>query len=87
MNPTGDIRELNEYLAGILGCDKARVYSELEAILGKIIEKKPLREYGMKEDEAKVFAESVIAGQQRLLNQSYVKFDAEIMEEIYREMY
>ena len=53
----------------------------------KFIEKKPLREYGMKEEESKVFAESVIAGQQRLLNQSYVKFDAEIMEEIYRELY
>ena len=87
LNPSGDICELTEYLADVLGCDKVSVYSELEQILGKIIEKKPLREYGMKEDEAKVFAESVIAGQQRLLNQSYVKFDAEIMEEIYREMY
>lgn len=87
LNPNGDICELNAYLADVLGCDKAKIYSELEEILGKIIEKKPLREYGMKEEEAKVFAESVIAGQQRLLNQSYVKFDAEIMEEIYRDLY
>ena len=87
LNPNGDICELNEYLAGILGCNKESVYSELEGILGKIIGKKPLREYGMKEEEAKEFAESVIAGQQRLLNQSYVKFDAEIMEAIYKELY
>jgi 4-hydroxybutyrate dehydrogenase len=41
----------------------------------------------MKLEEARVFAESCYAGQQRLLNQSYVKFDVEIMEEIYASLY
>ena len=38
-------------------------------------------------DEIKTFAKSVEEAQQRLLNQSYVKFKAEDMEEIYRKLY
>ena len=41
----------------------------------------------MKEEEIRAFAESVEATQQRLLNQSYVKFTADEMEEIYRKLY
>ena len=60
---------------------------ELANVLGKIITKKPLREYGMKPEEARIFAESCWVGQQRLLNQSYVKFDVDVMEEIYAKLY
>ena len=82
--PEGDIGGLNEFLAGILGCGPGRVYREIEELLGSLIHRKPLREYGMKEEEIRAFAESVEATQQRLLNQSYVKFTADEMEEIYR---
>ena len=41
----------------------------------------------LKEDEIESFAVSVEKSQQRLLNQSYVKFDVEEMMEIYRELY
>ena len=54
---------------------------------GKVIAKKPLREYGMKESEIESFAVSVEKSQQRLLNQSYVKFSIEEMMEIYRALY
>ncbi|MBQ8802910.1 MAG: 4-hydroxybutyrate dehydrogenase [Tyzzerella sp.] len=87
LKPDGGLVELNEFLADVLGCEVGVVYDELANVLGKIITKKPLREYGMKPEEARVFAESCDAGQQRLLNQSYVKFDVEIMEEIYRSLY
>ncbi|MBM6686057.1 4-hydroxybutyrate dehydrogenase [Faecalicatena contorta] len=85
--PEGDIGGLNEFLAGILGCGPGRVYREIEELLGSLIQRKPLREYGMKEEEIRAFAESVEATQQRLLNQSYVKFTADEMEEIYRKLY
>ena len=85
--PEGDIGGLNEFLAGILGCGPGHVYREIEELLGSLIQRKPLREYGMKEEEIRAFAESVEATQQRLLNQSYVKFTADEMEEIYRKLY
>lgn len=85
--PDGDIKELTDFLGGILNCETEVVYEELEALMSKIIGRRPLKEFGMKEEEIRSFAESVVAGQQRLLNQSYVKFDADALEEIYRELY
>ena len=41
----------------------------------------------MKEEEIESFAVSVEKSQQRLLNQSYVKFSVEEMMEIYRALY
>ena len=78
---------MNQFLAGLLECEEADVYEELEQLLDKIISRKKLREYGMKETDIRSFAESVEASQQRLLNQSYVKFDADRMEKIYRQLY
>lgn len=87
LNPEGRIREINQFLAGILECGEAQVYTELEHLLDQIISRKKLREYGMKEEEIRSFAESVEASQQRLLNQSYIKFNADQMEDIYRQLY
>ena len=85
--PNGGIGGLNEFLAGILGCEPGGVYREMEELLGGLIQRKPLRAYGMKEEEIRTFAKSVEETQQRLLNQSYVKFTADDMEEIYRKLY
>ena len=85
--PEGKIKKLNHFLAGLMDCEEANVYTELEKLLDKIISRKKLREYGMKEEEIVSFAKSVEESQQRLLNQSYVKFDAKQMEEIYRTLY
>ncbi len=86
-DPNGKIRKLNEFLGELLDCDSEVVYKELEKMLDKIIARKPLREYGMKEEEIASFAKSVEESQQRLLNQSYVKMTAAQMEEIYRQLY
>lgn len=86
-DPKGGIQKLNSFLAGILGCDPKDVYQEMESLLASLIQRKPLREYGMKEEEIRTFAKSVEEAQQRLLNQSYVKFNAADMEEIYRKLY
>lgn len=86
-NPAGEIRELLNFLAGCLECETSKVFDQLENLLGQIISKKALHEFGMKEEEIRSFAESVVANQQRLLNQSYVKFDTDQIESIYRELY
>lgn len=86
-DPTGFITNLNAFLGSVMSCDPDNIYPEMEKLLSKIICKKPLREYGMKEEEIEAFAHSVERSQQRLLNQSYVKFDAAAMMEIYRTLY
>lgn len=86
-DPEGNIRELNEFLAEILGCARENVYEKIEELLGSLIQRKPLHEYGMKEEEIQSFAESVEKSQQRLLNQSYVKFTIEDMKKIYKNLY
>ena len=85
-NPTGKLVRMEALMADILGCDAENVYIELEKLLDNIISRKKLHEYGMTEDETVRFAEDVIELQQRLLNQSYVKFDRETLTKIYREL-
>jgi 4-hydroxybutyrate dehydrogenase len=70
-----------------MDCDSDDVYTELEKLLDKIIARKPLHEYGMKEEEIESFAKSVEKSQQRLLNQSYVKFSTEEICVLYQKLY
>lgn len=86
-DPDGDIKVLNAFLAKVMDCNADDVYVKIEELLGKIIQKKPLHEYGMTEEEILGFAQSVEKTQQRLLNQAYVKFSVEEMAEIYRALY
>lgn len=86
-DPDGSIREIEQYLADRLGCSVDKVYEGLDELLSKLIPLKKLREYGMKDEEVRGFAESVIATQQRLLNNNYVPFDVDEIERIYRTLY
>ena len=70
-----------------LGDGVYQVYVEIEKLLDKIIARKKLHEYGMTEDQIQSFAEGVEQNQQRLLNQSYVKFNVEQMVKIYRQLF
>ena len=74
-------------LADVLGCDAADVYPELDKFLGELIELKPLREYGMTEDQVAAFAKSTIENQQRLLGNNYVPLTEEEIAEIFRNLY
>lgn len=87
LKPSGKLAPLNQMLSEILQCNSTQVYEKIEVLLGKIIKKKPLREYGMKEEEIISFTDSVLATQQRLLNQSYVIFTREQMIGIYSRLY
>lgn len=85
-NPTGKILQIEARLAEVLGCNVEQVYDELESLLDQIIPRKHLREYGMQYSECESWADDVIELQQRLLNQSYVKFDRDTMIKLYREL-
>lgn len=86
-NPNGKINRLNEVLRDILEVKKEEVYNELYNILNNLIHIKPLREYGMKEEEIYSFSENVIKSQQRLLNNNYVDMSKEDMIKIYKNLY
>ena len=83
----GEIATLNRFLADILGCSTENVYEELEKLLNHLIQKKPLHEYGMREEEIEEFTDSVIENQQRLLANNFVPLDRERMIKIHRELY
>lgn len=85
--PKGKIEVANKLFADVLGCDAADVYSALDEFLGKIIEKKPLKEYGMTEDQIAPFAKSTIENQQRLLGNNYVELTEEEIAEIFANLY
>lgn len=85
--PKGKIEVLNQLLADVLGCSTADVYPELDKFLGKILEKKPLKEYGMTEDQAAPFAKSTVDNQQRLLGNNYVPLTEAEIKEIFDNLY
>ena len=87
IDPNGRIKKLNNFLSNILKCESDEVYTKIEKLLDQIIARKPLHEYGMKEEEIESFAKTVEETQQRLLNQSYVKLTWQQMAEIYKELY
>lgn len=87
-NPNGKIKEVNKVLSQILNLDNQQdVYYEIENLLNKLLTKKPLREFGMKQEEIKTFAENVLKTQQRLLANNYVELSQEEMEFIYKKLY
>ena len=83
----GAIAKLNAYMAGILGCDVDKVYEALEDLLNTLLPKKALHEYGMKESELEEFTDSVIANQQRLLNNNFVPLSRQDILDIYTSLY
>lgn len=85
--PVGKIEEANKLFAEVLGCAPADVYPELDKFLGKLIEKKPLKEYGMTEDQIAEFAKSTIDNQQRLLGNNYVELTEAEIAEIFKNLY
>jgi len=85
--PVGKIEQANKLFADVLGCDPADVYPALDEFLGKIIEKKPLKEYGMTEDQVAPFAKSTVDNQQRLLGNNYVPLTEEEIAEIFQNLY
>lgn len=86
-NPKGKIKNLNNILADILNCDSDNVYENLSRVLDNLLTRKPLRKYGMKEEEIEIFTDSVIEGQQRLLVNSYEPFSRQDIINTYKKLY
>lgn len=83
----GEIAKLNAFIADILGCDVGEVYEELENLLNVLIQKKPLHEYGVTEQDLLDFTDSVLENQGRLMANNFVPLDKERVYKIYKELY
>ena len=81
----GDLSENSEYDEA--KNEQGKLHSRLAELEEKILHLKPLREYGFKETDIDLFAESVLENQQRLVVNSYVPLTKELIQEIYRECY
>ena len=83
----GEIAVMNKYLANLLDCQTTDVYEKLEELLNQLLPKKSSHEYGVKPAETRIFAESVMENQQRLLKNSFVPMTTELVESIYQSLY
>lgn len=85
--PIGKIQEIKKLIANIIGTAEDKAFEDLEKLLNNLLALKPLKEYGMKEEEIKGFAKNVIESQQRLLINNYVHFTEEDLFNIYAKLY
>lgn len=87
IQPKGKIEILNQILSQCLGCSSEEVYMRLEALLGTLLEKKSLKEYGVTKVEIPSLAELVETKQGRLTANNYVPLTKEDMINIYNNLY
>ena len=87
VKPVGKIEELEKLLSHLLEVPFLMVWDELDHLLEKILPRKLLQEYGMKEEETQTFADSVLINQQRLLKNNYAPLSRKEMVEIYTRLY
>jgi 4-hydroxybutyrate dehydrogenase len=86
--PDGKLGQLTKIFAAILDVPAdAGVYDALDVFLGKLIAKKPLREYGMTEDQIDEFTKQTVENQQRLLVNNYVFLEDAELREIFEVLY
>lgn len=83
----GEIAILNRFLSELLGCKEAVVYDKLNELLGAILPRKPLRDYGVKPEDLEIFTKSVMEQQGRLMANNFVPIDEERVLKIYKELY
>lgn len=79
----GALGALCETLSALLGCAPQQAIEQLDALLGAVLRKKSLREYGANEEMVAQWAKSVVVDQRRLLGNNFVPFEERDIREIY----
>lgn len=87
LKPMGKITKLNTFLAATLSCKEEEVYTKLELLFNTILQRKPLKEYGVSEPQLEEFTNSVLANQGRLMANNYVELKREDVLAIYQSVY
>lgn len=88
LKPDGEkLLYMNRVYAELLDTTPNKAYEALDALLSKMIEKKPLHTYGMTEEQITAFAKSTIDNQQRLMSNQYVPLTEADVADIYRKVF
>lgn len=82
--PEGKIAELETILARQLGCGREKVYDEFEALLGFLLTRPCMSEFGVKDDDLQLFVEDVETKQERLMANACAPLSKENLYRIYR---
>ena len=86
-HPEGKIKELKKIIGKVLGeNDLNQVMTRLAELLEKVIILRPLREYGVREEDLPIFVEGTLA-QERLLRNNYVSLSGDDFLEMLKERY
>lgn len=78
-----DLSPLEEVLQEVFGCGRSEVFKELFALLGFVMDRQRLGEFGVDEAKCAQMAASVQANQHRLLANNPIVLTAEQMKTIY----
>ncbi len=84
IKPVGRINELEELLAGYLRVKPEKALEALYALLDEVLEKEPLKNFGVTEADLSTFAKEVPKTQQRLLKNNYVPLTEDQILNIYK---
>lgn len=85
-HPDGAIAELNRFIGEVLHTE-GDPYEALDRLLGKLIPRKRLQEYGMTAEDIDGFTDSVVRTQQRLLANNYTDISLYEIKGIYIALY
>jgi 4-hydroxybutyrate dehydrogenase len=87
--PQGKLQELAQIINEALGIKAglADAFQALEDLINKLLPKKRLREYGVREEDIEPYVDKVIETQQRLLINNYVDLSRDDLISIYRAVY
>lgn len=85
--PVGKLNRLEALLGLLLDVPANEALEAAFTLFDAVQPRKPLREFGISDSEFQGFAEGVMAGQTRLLNNNYVPLTVEDMVEIYQSVY
>lgn len=83
----GRLQKLTWHLANLLGCPEQEAFPRLMALLEKILPKKPLAAYGVKESDLAAYTDIVMTQQGRLMANNYVPLTHDEVLAIYEKLY
>lgn len=78
-----DISSVENILSEVLDCDIDNVWKKMFELIGFVLTRQRLREFGVDEAKCEEMADSVIENQQRLLGNNPIKLSKENMKAVY----
>lgn len=87
IQPTGRINDLEAVIGACLDVPADEALDALYALMDEVLVSEPLKNFGVKESDLPVFAKDVIATQERLLKNNYVKLSEEQILAVYEKAF